>query len=703
MLKRFILAGMGLCIVSAWATAGRAQTPETLAFVSGGSTGKLYRIDTTGSVQIFSDNGGFRPEGIATDGTGRIFICDTSSSEVHILEQDPTGNWGLTTIFDKGNAVPPSPEQPVGCSIVGPDLYFGERSGSGDEHGLWVMRDAAVTPTSGPFNAPELLASITATSGDEVLDITFAPNAHVLMAIGNRILDAGPPDFDAFEPFIDNLAGEATGVAVNSVGEIFVAMADLGIIEVFGATGQSCGIYTDVSPLRPGEMQFDLADNLYFAAPRQSNGRNGDVFVVAPNGGPATHQCDFTPPTVTATPLTPTPPPAAAGITLPPNSVSVELDFPDGEPLTAKLCSALFTVDPDFVILNPDCLVTITCRQMPLEEFETRTQADFPDAVCMDVPGANGNCIEIVVEAEGCLGGVTEVEWLFFVVSNVGAEDRPGLLYSHDAGPTLPFTENILTDFDAIVPDLPNDPSLKGRRTEMGSGLVGVTGAPNRAPVADAGADQTIDCSGGGTVTIDGSASYDFDPIDAGQLTFAWTGPGIPAGAEDDATFDVYLGPGVHTYDLTVTDTGLYCDDGPLSSVDSVTVTVNADTTPAVVNGITPGPAVLWPPNHQMVPVTLTVDATDDCSASVACEIINVESSDPVGGPNDPDTGDGGHMYPDWLVTGPLTLDLRSERSEGGDSVDDARIYTITVECTDGVNAPARSFTEVSVFSDQGS
>lgn len=702
MFKHVVLVVVCLCLVVTGNTPGRAQGPETLAFVSGGSTGKLYRIDTTGPVEIFSDNGGFRPESIATDGTGRIFVCDTSNSEVHILELDSTGDWILTTVFDKSTAVPPSPEQPVGCGIVGPDLYLGERSGSGDEHGLWVMRDAAVTPTSGPFNAPELLVSISATSGDEVGDIAFAPNAHVLMTIGNRVLIAGPPDYDTFETLIDNLAGEATGVALNSVGEIFVAMADLGIIEVFDAMGQSCGIYTDVSPLRPGEMQFDLADNLYFVAPRQSNGRNGDVFVAAPNGGPATRQCDFIPPTVISTPLTENPPPAASGVTLPPNSVSVELDFPDGEPLTAKLCSALFTIDPEFVILNPDCLVTVTCRQMRREEFETRTQGTFPDTDCMDVPGANGNCIEIVVDAAGCLGGVTEVEWLFFVVSNITAEDRPGLLYSHTSGPAVSFGENILTDFEGIVPYLPNDPSLSGKRVEIGSGLVGVTGAPNRPPVADAGADQTVEC-GPSWVTIDGSASFDDDPIDAGQLTFAWSGPEIPMGAEDAPTFDVYLGPGVHTYDLTVTDTGLYSDEGPLSSTDSVTVTVTADTTPAVINNITPDPAVLWPPNHEMVPVSLSVDATDDCSTTIACEIVNVESSDPVGGPSDPDTGDGGNTYPDWIVTGPLTVDLRAERSEGGDSVDDARIYTITVGCTDGVHPSVQSFTQVLVYSDQGS
>jgi hypothetical protein len=692
--------------LAAWAGSGLGEEAEPPAFVSGGATGVLYRIDATGPAEIFSENGGFRPEAITRDGTGRIFVCDPSNSEIHLLEQDAGGGWNRRTIFDKSSAVSPSPEQPVGCEIVGSDLFFAERSGSGDAHGLWVIRGAAATPTSGTFGAPELLVSFPATSGDEVADIAFAPTANVLMAIGNRVLVAGPPDYDAFETLIDGLPGEATGLALNSVAEIFVALGDLGIIEVFEADGTPCGIYADVAPLRPTGMQFDLADNLYFAAPKQSNGRNGDVFVAAPNGGAAVRQCDVPPPLVTATPLAAEAPEAEVDVALPPSSVSVELVFADDDPLTAKLCSALFTIDPEFLeFADPDCLVTVTCRLMPLQEFESRTQDFFPDTTCMEIPGANGNCVEIVVEGAECFGGVTEVEWLFFVVSDVFPEDRPGLLFAKDAGPTQTYTENILTEFEGVVPDLPNDPALKGRRDDFGTGLVGVTGAPNRPPVADAGADATIDC-GVGSVTIDGSASFDPDPIDQGQLTYSWSGPAIPAGAEDDPTFVVHvadLGPGQHTYTLTVTDTGLFTDDGPLSSSDSVTITVTEDTTPATIHDLTASPAVLWPPNHQMVPVELTVDATDDCSATVACEIVAVESTDPVGGPGDPDTGDGGATYPDWVVTGPLTLDLRSERSEGGDSVDDARVYTITVECTDGVNAAVRGSTEVAVYSDQGS
>jgi len=677
-----------------------AQDSDVLAYVSGGSTGIIYAIESSGPVEIFSAKGGFKPEGMDSDGTGRIFICDTSNSEIHILAESSPGSWELTTIYNKNSATSPSPEQPVGCRIVGSDLLFAERSGSGEFHGIWRILGAAATPTSGPFAAPELLVSIPAVSGDEVSDIDYAPDTSVLVTLGSSVLRS-PPDHESLTTFISGLAGEASAITQNSVGETFVAIADLGIIEVFDHTGTSCGIYVDLSPLRPTSIEFDLSDNLYIAAPRQSNGRNGDIFVAAPHGGAATPQCGQVPPTVSATPLSPVAPPAAVAVTLPPSSVSQDLDFLNADPLTAKQCSALFTLDPEFLnsLADPNCLVTVTCRMMPIEEFEVRTDANFDETICMLTPAAEGNCTEIVVDGAECFGGVTELEWLFFIVEDIDENDCPGLLYTHDTGPTQPYTDNILTEFEAVVPDLPNDPGLKAQKLDFGSGLVGVTGAPNRPPVADAGEDQSFECGSTATVTLDGSGSYDFDPIDADQLTYSWTGPG----AVDDVTFEVALAdlePGNSIYTLTVTDSGYCPGTGALSDTDSVTITVEGDGGPPAIDSLTASPNSLWPPDHEMIPVTLTVDATDDCEP-VSCEITGVTSTDPTGAPDDPDSGNGANTYPDWLVTGPLTLDLRAERSEGGDSVDDTRVYTIGVECTAGDDTVGSTVT-VSVVSDQG-
>lgn len=104
----------------------------------------------------------------------------------------------------------------------------------------------------------------------------------------------------------------------------------------------------------------------------------------------------------------------------------------------------------------------------------------------------------------------------------------------------------------------------------------------------------------------------------------------------------------------------------------SFTVTVK-DTTPPTVSSITATPNVLWPPNHEMIDVTVTVVATDLVDPNPMSQIVSVSSNQPVNG-----TGDG-DLAPDWVITGPLTLQLRAERAgTGGD-----RIYTITVQTSD--------------------
>ncbi len=106
---------------------------------------------------------------------------------------------------------------------------------------------------------------------------------------------------------------------------------------------------------------------------------------------------------------------------------------------------------------------------------------------------------------------------------------------------------------------------------------------------------------------------------------------------------------------------------------------------------MTANPDVLWPPNHKMVPVTVRVEGTDDSGGPVTCRIISVSSNERVNGQN-------ANTAPDWEITGPLTVDLRAERSCSGRG----RLYTITVECQDAVGNAARSTVDVTVPKSQG-
>jgi hypothetical protein len=114
-------------------------------------------------------------------------------------------------------------------------------------------------------------------------------------------------------------------------------------------------------------------------------------------------------------------------------------------------------------------------------------------------------------------------------------------------------------------------------------------------------------------------------------------------------------------------------DDSGHSGGDTQLVTIQ-DTTPPTISSLSATPSSLWPPNHKMVPVTLSVSVTDVCDATPSCQIVSVTSNEPTDG-----TGDGS-TAPDWEITGPLTVNLRAERAGNRHG----RTYTVTVRCTDG-------------------
>jgi hypothetical protein len=117
----------------------------------------------------------------------------------------------------------------------------------------------------------------------------------------------------------------------------------------------------------------------------------------------------------------------------------------------------------------------------------------------------------------------------------------------------------------------------------------------------------------------------------------------------------------------------------PASCPSSVKV---VDTTAPVFSSLTASQTTLWPPNHNLVPITLTAVVSDICDAGASCHITTVTANEPING-----TGDG-NALPDYVITGPLTLQLRAERS--GNLV--GRTYTITVECGDaGGNTSTKS------------
>jgi hypothetical protein len=149
--------------------------------------------------------------------------------------------------------------------------------------------------------------------------------------------------------------------------------------------------------------------------------------------------------------------------------------------------------------------------------------------------------------------------------------------------------------------------------------------------------------------------------------------------------------PSGSTFPVGVTNVTCTATDGSAATAScSFTVTVN-DVEPPTITSLTASPNVLWPPNHKLVPVTISATASDNCDSSVSCLITSVSSNEPVTGPGF------GNFAPDWIITGPQTLSLRAERAGFGTG----RIYSVTDTCSDDSGNGASGVVTVTVPHDQ--
>jgi 6-phosphogluconolactonase (cycloisomerase 2 family) len=105
------------------------------------------------------------------------------------------------------------------------------------------------------------------------------------------------------------------------------------------------------------------------------------------------------------------------------------------------------------------------------------------------------------------------------------------------------------------------------------------------------------------------------------------------------------------------------------------------------ITGVSASPATLWPPNHDLIDVSINYTVAAPCGEPPTCT-LRVASNEPVN--ND-------QTSPDWVVLDAYHVELRAERSGAGTG----RIYTITIGCTDTRGSSATQKTTVSVPHDQ--
>jgi hypothetical protein len=191
----------------------------------------------------------------------------------------------------------------------------------------------------------------------------------------------------------------------------------------------------------------------------------------------------------------------------------------------------------------------------------------------------------------------------------------------------------------------------------------------------------TLSCPAPGTVSAGSNCTTTVDWRSRVQVT---ENSAAPVTVTQTPSQTTSLGLGTHTLTFVATDAA-----GNRSESCTTTVTV-ADRTGPVITGVTLSQTELWPPNGKFVPITVTVDATDNCSSVLVSQIISVSS-------NEPETGPGDDTAPDWEVTGALSLNVRAERSEEGQG----RVYTVTVRCTDEAGNSTDKVATVSVPKNQ--
>jgi von Willebrand factor A domain-containing protein 7 len=164
--------------------------------------------------------------------------------------------------------------------------------------------------------------------------------------------------------------------------------------------------------------------------------------------------------------------------------------------------------------------------------------------------------------------------------------------------------------------------------------------------------------------------------------------PAFAVAAGGSATMDVNVQVPANATDGTESDISLLVEDVAAPTTRNstrVTVHVITNRPPSCTSGAAQ-PNMLWPPNHNMVPVQIA-GVTDPDGDPVTLTVTKITQDEPVDGKGD------GHTVPDGTGTGSATPALRAERNGGGDG----RVYTISFTANDSRSAQCQGAVNVSV------
>lgn len=194
------------------------------------------------------------------------------------------------------------------------------------------------------------------------------------------------------------------------------------------------------------------------------------------------------------------------------------------------------------------------------------------------------------------------------------------------------------------------------------------------------------------TTTEDVAASITLTGTDpeSEALTFAIATPpqhGTLSGAAPNLTYTPAVAfTGSDSLTFTASD-----PEGGTSGFATISITVTpggGSNQPPVCSAAVAGPSNLWPPNHQMVQVSI-LGVSDPEGGTLAIAATSIRQDEPLNGTGDGDTS------PDATLSPPA---VRSERRQNGNG----RVYTIDFKAIDPQGASCVGVVKVCVPKSQG-
>ncbi|MEP6769266.1 MAG: lamin tail domain-containing protein [Acidobacteriota bacterium] len=166
-------------------------------------------------------------------------------------------------------------------------------------------------------------------------------------------------------------------------------------------------------------------------------------------------------------------------------------------------------------------------------------------------------------------------------------------------------------------------------------------------------------------------------------VTFASLSAGQSAVVTLTARLDCDLEDGVLLSNTATVSGGPF---DPIPANNTVLTSIAVANPAPFISGAAVDRAVLSPPNHKMVPVTVSYAAEDNCGSAVLCG-LSITSNEPSNGGGD------GNTASDWQVVDPHHVLLRAERSGKGTG----RTYSIAIRCADPSGSASTATVAVSV------